>query len=767
MGGTITISGGEVIANGGFEAAAIGGAAKGTGDYTIKIANEPVVIAKAEGAPGIGKGKNSGSATIMIIDESSSADLKYVLINAKDSDNNSDIANAEIKIDGGTYSTNEDGLMGYFTSANTDTYNYEISANKYNTLTGIENSIAKQSNTKTYELYPKTYRVIYDGNGNERGDVPAEQSYREDAEVTVEGNTGGLERDGYVFVGWNTESNGSGVGYVEGNTFDMGTEEITLYAKWRVRVEITTESSQVTSYGGSDGSITVTAQNGNGSYEYSKDNGVNWQSSNQFTGLVVGTYEIIARDSSEYANKSTVEEVIITQPEQVSIIDIEKKNVTSHGGSDGSITVTAQNGKGSYEYSKDNGANWQESNEFTGLIAGIYEVVARDSEDIGNKSIVEEVIIREQVSITDIEKKNVTSYGGSNGSITITAAGGRGNYEYSKDNGANWQASNEFTGLVAGTYKIIARDSEDTGNISDVSNVTIKQPGPPYTPSTNAYLRSLKLEGAKLTPSFKISTYNYKANVSNEIKTIDLSAVVYDYRSKMRINGESVPDNALKTIDLNPGENIITIKVTAENSYYKKTYTVTINREVSETEQKIEEAKDIESLKEIYADIIDLDEKEKQEALKALAQKALKLMYDLSELDFIESIIEDIDDSQGREEYKTRLKGKEMIYSDEYIDWNEHKDTPQPKDKSWTVTFNSSLDGETIKEEDGYIRVVDEDGYRVEIELIYDEETKTLKIVPVGDYKHENKYYLILGEKLRNDEEKVLNKLIRMEFIID
>jgi len=49
----------------------------------------------------------------------------------------------------------------------------------------------------------------------------------------------------------------------------------------------------------------------------------------------------------------------------------------------------------------------------------------------------------------------------SNGSITVTATGGSGKYEYSKNNGSTWQTSNVFSSLTAGTYQIAARSRND------------------------------------------------------------------------------------------------------------------------------------------------------------------------------------------------------------------------------------------------------------------------------------------------------------------
>ena len=80
---------------------------------------------------------------------------------------------------------------------------------------------------------PVTYTVTYDGSGAGSDDPPDDgNAYEEGAEVTVLGNTGGLEKSGYTFTGWNTATDGSGDAYTEGDTFTMSAADVTLYASW-------------------------------------------------------------------------------------------------------------------------------------------------------------------------------------------------------------------------------------------------------------------------------------------------------------------------------------------------------------------------------------------------------------------------------------------------------------------------------------------------------------------------------------------------------
>src|SRR6185312_4970750 len=64
----------------------------------------------------------------------------------------------------------------------------------------------------------------------------------------------------------------------------------------------------------------------------------------------------------------------------------------------------------------------------------------------------------------------------SDGTITVTASGGAGNYTYSNDSGTTYQASNIFVNLAPGAYAVTAKDMN--GCAADTQLVTIMQPAP-------------------------------------------------------------------------------------------------------------------------------------------------------------------------------------------------------------------------------------------------------------------------------------------------
>lgn len=77
-----------------------------------------------------------------------------------------------------------------------------------------------------------TYVVKYDANGATSGAVPEQQTKTHWEPLTLMLNTGDLARTGYIFAGWNTSADGTGIDFPEGASYGVDAD-ITLYAKWR------------------------------------------------------------------------------------------------------------------------------------------------------------------------------------------------------------------------------------------------------------------------------------------------------------------------------------------------------------------------------------------------------------------------------------------------------------------------------------------------------------------------------------------------------
>ncbi len=133
-------------------------------------------------------------------------------------------------------------------------------------------------------------------------------------------------------------------------------------------------------------------------------------------------------------------------------------NVTVYGADNGTITITAVGGVQPYNYSIDNGANYQTSNYFTELDPDTYPIKVLDSD---GTTVTDTIVIVEGSSsldfnliVTECSRSNVLD-----GEITVLAFGGVAPYYYSLDN-ISYQAENLFKGLQIGSYTVYVRDSD-------------------------------------------------------------------------------------------------------------------------------------------------------------------------------------------------------------------------------------------------------------------------------------------------------------------
>ena len=131
-------------------------------------------------------------------------------------------------------------------------------------------------NAQWTPLVPTTYTVTYNGNTNTSGNVPTDGSspYESGSTVTVFGNSGSpaLAKTGFTFAGWNTESDGSGTSYSQGNTFVIN-DNTTLYAEWTLAPPPSAPTA-LSSVGGNTEAYILFTQSGTvTNYEYSTDDG--------------------------------------------------------------------------------------------------------------------------------------------------------------------------------------------------------------------------------------------------------------------------------------------------------------------------------------------------------------------------------------------------------------------------------------------------------------------------------------------------------------
>lgn len=138
-------------------------------------------------------------------------------------------------------------------------------------------------------------------------------------------------------------------------------------------------------------------------------------------------------------------------------------DVACSGGNSGGITVNTTGGLAPLRYALDNGA-YTASRVFASLGAGSYAVKVRDASGcVATRNVTIGSSTAMQVSVSAKTDESCAANG--NGSVSLQASGGAGNYTYSKD-GSSFVAGPVFSNLAAGPYLFSARD--DNGCLAAV-----------------------------------------------------------------------------------------------------------------------------------------------------------------------------------------------------------------------------------------------------------------------------------------------------------
>jgi gliding motility-associated-like protein len=198
------------------------------------------------------------------------------------------------------------------------------------------------------------------------------------------------------------------------------------------------------SCGLNNGSITVSASNGDPAYTYSLD-GIHFQTSNVFSGLATGNYNVLVKDKDELMN---------IKPAFVNTgCPLISATVTEGTcGRNGKIVVTADKGTAPYSYTLD-GVNFQSSNIFTGLTAGDYAVTIKDAGGLINTT---------QVTIANTDPPQIAAHAVSatcknDGSVGAGATIGAVPMQYALDS-IPFQTDSIFRGLSGGNYTLTVKD---------------------------------------------------------------------------------------------------------------------------------------------------------------------------------------------------------------------------------------------------------------------------------------------------------------------
>ncbi len=245
-------------------------------------------------------------------------------------------------------------------------------------------------------------------------------------------------------------------------------------------VQTSALKTNVVCNGNTDGTISAAASGGTGAITYSVSGfggPYSSPSGGTTTGLDTGAYSIYFQDANgcRVAGSS----LSITEPSALSELSVTKSDITCNNANDGSITALATGGTSPISFSvSGSGGPYSFSNGATAgsLTGGVKDVFFRDANGCTLDGTDQNIINPSVISISVPTSQDPTLVGGFNGFINFGAvSGGTGAYNYSIDNGSNYQTSPNFNNLNAGNYTLVVRDANLCTSVYGV--VALNDPG--------------------------------------------------------------------------------------------------------------------------------------------------------------------------------------------------------------------------------------------------------------------------------------------------
>ena len=174
-------------------------------------------------------------------------------------------------------------------------------------------------------------------------------------------------------------------------------------------ISILDNTSDISCYGSSDGSISLNISSGISPFTYSWSNGFITASINN---LSAGSYDVIVTDAAGCS--ASLNNIIINEPLELQISS-NISVISCYGSDDGSISLNISSGISPYTYSWSNGVTTASINN---LSAGSYNVIVTDA--TGCTATLNNIIINEASNLVYVLNTNdATCFGSSDGNASI------------------------------------------------------------------------------------------------------------------------------------------------------------------------------------------------------------------------------------------------------------------------------------------------------------------------------------------------------------
>lgn len=228
------------------------------------------------------------------------------------------------------------------------------------------------------------------------------------------------------------------------------------------------DSDNISCFGFTDGHISISANGGVGGYSYIWNNG---DTEATIENLFAGFYQCTVTDAN---GCSTITPgYILTQPDaplEVDSFSAVVTDLTTCGGSDGSINITTIGGTPPYSFFWNEGSLVEDIDE---LPAGVYQCFIIDAQGCSAYSETYEVLEPvNTLSTNTFSTPDTNSL--SNGTATVEIDGGVWPFEFDWDAAANFQTDSIAIGLSTGTYEVTITDAIDCTTLTTVFVDTIQ-----------------------------------------------------------------------------------------------------------------------------------------------------------------------------------------------------------------------------------------------------------------------------------------------------
>jgi gliding motility-associated-like protein len=231
--------------------------------------------------------------------------------------------------------------------------------------------------------------------------------------------------------------------------------------------------------GSADGSISVVASGGIGTYSFSTTGNIPFNLSNNISSLSAQVYPVAVQDQNGCV--STTFNHAINDPFPLSLGVIVTTPISCNGFSDGEVTLQGIGGTGAYQYSDDNGISFQSSGVFSAQSSGNNTYMVSDDNNCQASQIFN---VPEPTSVTftanitsDYNGGDISCFGADDAVIAIVPQGGAGIYSYALNGSvaeASLPLSNQVLGVASGNYTISVFDQNNC--VSNSQALSVSEP---------------------------------------------------------------------------------------------------------------------------------------------------------------------------------------------------------------------------------------------------------------------------------------------------